>query len=52
MASNLFGPGNRSERSAADIQREQDSARRQDAARQESARAAGSGRRSIGSSGR
>jgi hypothetical protein len=55
MASSLFGPGNparNTHRSATEVQRDQDNARREDAARQETARAAGPGRRSIGSGGR
>ena len=50
MASNLFGPGNAdSGRTAADIQREQDTARTADAQRQRAAAAAGRDSRSIGS---
>jgi len=49
MASNLFGPGRAgTERSAAEIKREQDAARAADAKRQRAAAAAGRDRRSIG----
>jgi hypothetical protein len=48
MASNLFGPGNRAERSAQDIQAAQDVARAADARQQRAAAAAGRDRRSIG----
>ncbi|WP_249999966.1 hypothetical protein [Actinoplanes sp. M2I2] len=50
MASNQFGPSHAgSERSAADIQRDQDNARAADTQRQRAAAAAGRDRRSIGS---
>lgn len=48
MASNLFGPGNRAERSAQDIKAAQDAARAADQKRQRAAAAAGRDRRSIG----
>jgi hypothetical protein len=48
MASNLFGPGHRAERSADDIKAAQDAAKAADAARQRAAAAAGRDRRSIG----
>lgn len=52
MASNLFGPGNRRERSAADVKADQDRARAEDerAARTAAARN-GRDRRSIGNGG-
>lgn len=50
MASNLFGPGSRTERSAADIKAAQDAARAADEQRQRAAAAAGRDRRSIGTS--
>jgi hypothetical protein len=48
MASNLFGPGTKSERSAADIKAAQDAARAADARQQRAAAAAGRGSRSVG----
>ena len=48
MASNLFGPGNRTERSPQDIQAAQDAARAADARQQRAAATAGRGSRSIG----
>ncbi len=49
MASNLFGPGNKTGRTAQDIKAAQDAARAADAQRQRAAAAAGRDRRSIGS---
>ncbi len=48
MASNLFGPGNKAERTAADIKAAQDAARAADARQRAAAAAAGRDRRSIG----
>lgn len=48
MASNLFGPGTKTERSAQDIKAAQDAARAADARQHSAASAAGRGRRSIG----
>ena len=48
MASNLFGPGNKAERTAQDIKAGQDAARAADARQQRAATAAGRGSRSIG----
>jgi len=48
MASNLFGPGNKAERSAADIKAAQDKAMAADARQQHAAAAAGRDSRSIG----
>jgi hypothetical protein len=49
MASNLFGPGRSTGRSAREIKAEQDAAQAADAQRQRAAAAAGRDRRSIGS---
>ncbi|MBM2620407.1 hypothetical protein JIG36_33340 [Actinoplanes sp. LDG1-06] len=49
MASSLFGPGTKAERSAQDIKAAQDAARAADARRERAAAAAGRDRRSIGS---
>jgi hypothetical protein len=48
MPSNLFGPGNRAERSPQDIKVAQDAARAADLKQQRAAAAAGRARRSIG----
>ncbi len=48
MASNLFGPGTKAERSPQDIKAAQDAARAADARQQRAASAAGRDRRSIG----
>ena len=48
MASSLFGPGNRAERSPQDIKAAQDAARAADDRQRSAASAAGRGRRSIG----
>jgi hypothetical protein len=48
MASNLFGPGTQTGRTAADIKADQDRARAADGRRQRAAAAAGPDRRSIG----
>ena len=48
MASNLFGPGNKAERSAQDIKAAQDAARAADDRQRAAAAAAGRGSRSIG----
>ncbi len=49
MASNLFGPGTNTGRSAQDIKAAQDAAKATDAQRQRAAATAGRDRRSIGS---
>ncbi|GGQ77570.1 hypothetical protein [Couchioplanes azureus] len=51
MASNLFGPGARPERSAHDVKAAQDAAHAADAHRIRTGAAAGRDRRSIGKSG-
>jgi hypothetical protein len=48
MASNLFGPGSKPERTAQDIVRAQAQARAEDARQRAAAAAAGRDRRSIG----
>ncbi|MCO8276515.1 hypothetical protein M1L60_38655 [Actinoplanes sp. TRM 88003] len=48
MASSLFGPGNKAERSAQDIKAAQDAARAADERQARAAAAAGRDRRSIG----
>jgi hypothetical protein len=48
MPSNLFGAGNKSERSAQDVKADQDAARGADTRQQRAAAAAGRDRRSIG----
>ncbi len=48
MASNLFGPGTSTGRTAAEIKAAQDAAKAADAQRQRAAAAAGRDRRSIG----
>jgi hypothetical protein len=48
MASSLFGPGTKAERTAQDIKAAQDAAKAADARSQRAAAAAGRDRRSIG----